>query len=270
MLTINNTTLLGGHLAKDPEIRKIKSKNGEMSVMDLTIAVNPETANENAKADFIRATVWGALADAASKYIAKGSGVAVIGALNTGEPYKDKNGVTQYPIGINVESMDFSKDLSLNLNDQTIIGHLTKDPEIAYTKTGIAVSRFVLGVNRPGKDSKSDFIQVVCYGKQAEFSSKYLAKGMRVYVNGRISTGSYQNKDGFVVYTTEVVANKIKFAKKKADSQTAQQPATNNTQYQEVPQQVEQFNPGYEDVEPAQAQYQPPEEEWMEDDSLPF
>lgn len=99
------------------------------------------------------------------------------------------------------------------MNSVILIGNLTKDPELRYT-TGDdakAVCRFSLAVNEGyGEQQKTSFINIVVFGKQAENCEKYLAKGRKAAVNGRIQTGSYE-KDGRKVYTTDVVANRVEF-----------------------------------------------------------
>lgn len=106
------------------------------------------------------------------------------------------------------------------MNNVVLIGRLTKDPEITYTQNGTAVCKFTLAVNRQGKDG-ADFIRIVTWNKTAENCSKYLAKGRQAAVQGRIQTGSYKNKDGHTVYTTDVIANNVQFLGNKSDEKTA-------------------------------------------------
>jgi single-stranded DNA-binding protein len=101
------------------------------------------------------------------------------------------------------------------MNNVTLIGRLTKDPEIRYTSgTQMCVATFTIAIDRPkGQDGEkqTDFPRVTCFGKQAENCERYLARGRLVGVQGRIQTGSYQNKDGVTVYTTDVVADRVEF-----------------------------------------------------------
>lgn len=101
------------------------------------------------------------------------------------------------------------------MNNVTLIGQLTKDPEIRYTSgSQMAVARFSIAIDRPvkqGEDKKADFPSIVVFGKQAENCEKYLAKGRLVGIEGRIQTGSYTNKDGKNVYTTDVIASRVEF-----------------------------------------------------------
>ncbi len=98
------------------------------------------------------------------------------------------------------------------MNVVVLIGRLTRDPELRYTQNQDAVCTFTLAVDNPySKDSKADFIRITVFGKQAENCSRYLAKGSQAGVEGRIRTGSYQNKNGDTVYTTDVYANRVQF-----------------------------------------------------------
>ena len=101
------------------------------------------------------------------------------------------------------------------MNSVVLIGRLTRDPEIRYTAgTQMAVCTFTVAVDRPvksGEEKKADFPRITVFGKQAENCEKYLAKGRLVGIHGRIQTGSYTNKDGVTVYTTDVVADNVEF-----------------------------------------------------------
>lgn len=103
------------------------------------------------------------------------------------------------------------------------MGRLTKDPETRYTQSenAIAVARYSLAVPRKFKQEGQDcdFINCVTFGKSAEFAEKYLHKGMRITVSGRIQTNSYTNREGIKVYTTDVVVEEQEFAESKAASQ---------------------------------------------------
>lgn len=110
------------------------------------------------------------------------------------------------------------------MNKVIPMGRLTRDPEIRYAQNenGTAVARYSLAVDRRFKrdgEQDADFIGCVVFGKGAEFAEKYLAKGTKIVVTGRIQTGSYTNKDGQRVYTTDVVVEEQEFAESKAASQ---------------------------------------------------
>lgn len=101
------------------------------------------------------------------------------------------------------------------MNSVVLIGRLTKKPELRYTPgSQLPVCTFTLAIDRPvveGKEKQADFIRITVFGKQAETSEKYLDKGRLVAISGRIQTGSYDNKEGQKVYTTDVVANYVQF-----------------------------------------------------------
>lgn len=99
------------------------------------------------------------------------------------------------------------------------IGRLTDNPEVRYSDKGgeqMAIARYRLAIDRVGKDAGADFINCVAFGKQGEFAEKYLTKGMKIAVEGRIQTGSYE-KDGRKIYTTDIVVERHEFCEKKGD-----------------------------------------------------
>lgn len=100
------------------------------------------------------------------------------------------------------------------MNSVQLIGRLTRDPDVRYTASQMAVATFTLAIDRPtrsGEERKADFPRITVFGRQAENCEKYLAKGRKVAIEGRIQTGSYQGKNGETVYTTDVVANRVEF-----------------------------------------------------------
>ena len=108
------------------------------------------------------------------------------------------------------------------MNKAILMGRLTRDPEIRYTQgdNPMCIARYTLAVdrrfNRNNDDgNNADFIPCICFGKSAEFVEKYLLKGTKMAVTGRIQTGSYTNRDGVKVYTTEVVVEEQEFAESK-------------------------------------------------------
>ena len=109
------------------------------------------------------------------------------------------------------------------MNKAILMGRLTRDPEIRYTQgdNPMCIARYTLAVDRRfsrnanNDGNNADFIPCVCFGKTAEFTEKYLKKGTKMAVTGRIQTGSYTNRDGVKVYTTEVVVEDQEFAESK-------------------------------------------------------
>lgn len=117
------------------------------------------------------------------------------------------------------------------MNKVILMGRLARDPEIRYTDANLAIGRYSLAVPRrvqQGQEPAADFVNVVSFGKAAEFAEKYLKKGTKVLVTGRIQTGSYTNKDGQKVYTTDVVAEEQEFCESKASGTTQNTNASSN------------------------------------------
>lgn len=132
------------------------------------------------------------------------------------------------------------------MNSVTLIGRLTKDPIITYAQgeKPTEIARYTLAVDRGAKDAKgqnlADFISCVAFNKQAEFAERYLTKGMKIAVEGRIQTGSYTNKDGQKVYTTDVIINRHEFVESKQQGQQNQQPEELNEGFMAIPEGVEE------------------------------
>ena len=107
------------------------------------------------------------------------------------------------------------------MNKVILMGRLTRDPEVRYSQgdNAMAVARYTLAVdrrfNRNNDDQTADFISCVAFGRSGEFAEKYLNKGTKIAITGRIQTGSYTNKDGVKVYTTDVVVEDQEFAESK-------------------------------------------------------
>ena len=115
------------------------------------------------------------------------------------------------------------------MNKTILIGRLTKDPEVRRNDEGKIFARYTLAVDRKFKavvdTQTADFINCVAFGKNGEFAEKYLCKGKKIGVIGRIQTGSYTNKDGQKVYTTDVIVEEHEFV----ESKNSDSSVTNNT-----------------------------------------
>ena len=112
------------------------------------------------------------------------------------------------------------------MNKVILMGRLTRDPEVRYSQgdSATAVARYTLAVDRRFKrdgEASADFINCVVFGKSAEFAERYFRQGLKVVVSGRIQTGSYTNRDGVKVYTTDVVVEDQEFAESKAASESS-------------------------------------------------
>ena len=142
------------------------------------------------------------------------------------------------------------------MNKVQLVGRLTRDPEIRYSQgeNATATARFSVAVNRRFKNSEgnydADFINCVAFGKSAEFVEKYFKKGMAIGLTGRIQTGSYTNKDGQKVYTTDVVVEETEFVESKgtssADNSNTSRPApnvANNNDFMSIPDGVDEELP---------------------------
>ncbi len=122
------------------------------------------------------------------------------------------------------------------MNKVILMGRLTRDPEVRYSQgeNALAIARYTLAVDRRVArregEATADFISCVAFGRSAEFAERYLRQGTKIVVSGRIQTGSYTNRDGQKVYTTEVVVEESEFAESKANSS-----APSNNSYQASP-----------------------------------
>lgn len=141
------------------------------------------------------------------------------------------------------------------MNKVILMGRLTRDPEIRYSAgdNAMAVARFTLAVDRrkranaPTDEPTADFINCVSFGKQAEFAEKYLRKGTKMVITGRIQTGSYTNKDGQKVYTTDIIVEEQEFAESKGNSENnvsgTVAPATGSDGFMNIPDGVDEELP---------------------------
>lgn len=104
------------------------------------------------------------------------------------------------------------------MNSVVLMGRLTRNPVVNYSQDGMCIARFTLAVNRFKKD-EADYINCLAFRKHGEFAEKYLKQGTKVAVSGRIQTGSYTNREGIKVYTTDVILNEIEFAESKKNEE---------------------------------------------------
>lgn len=126
------------------------------------------------------------------------------------------------------------------MNKVILMGRLTRDPDVRYTQgpEQKCIARYTLAVDRrKPKDSEgqqADFISCVAFGKAGEFAEKYCHKGTKLVVSGRIQTGSYTNRDGQKVYTTDVVVEEQEFAESKSSGENGQQEAQGQQKAQDT------------------------------------
>lgn len=124
------------------------------------------------------------------------------------------------------------------MNKVILMGRLTRDPEVRYSQgeTSMAVARYTLAVDRRGRrdgEQSADFISCVAFGKAGEWAEKWLRKGIKIAITGRIQTGSYTNREGQKVYTTDVAIEEQEFAESRAASEGNSQNQQNQQRQQE-------------------------------------
>ena len=131
------------------------------------------------------------------------------------------------------------------LNKVILIGRLTRDPDIRYTQSNepMCIARYTIAVDRRGKVAEgqpsADFISCVAFGRSGEFAEKYLHQGTKVVVSGRIQTGSYTNKEGQKVYTTDVIVEEAEFAESKKTEGKTEEPKPADEGFMDIPQNIE-------------------------------
>lgn len=121
------------------------------------------------------------------------------------------------------------------MNNVSLVGRLTRDPEIKVSASGSSYARFAIAVDRRKKDDGADFINIIAFGKTSEFIEKYFRKGQRIGIAGRIQTGSYDGKDGKKVYTFDVIADNVEFVESKSASGPASATPANADGFVNVP-----------------------------------
>ncbi len=122
--------------------------------------------------------------------------------------------------------------MARGVNRAIILGRLGTDPEVKYTQSGMAVTRFNVAtneswLNKEGqREERTEWHRIVVWGKQAENCGQYLAKGRQVYIEGRIQTSNWEDKEGIKRYTTEIIANTIQYIDSRDSSMSKQQEPT--------------------------------------------
>lgn len=110
------------------------------------------------------------------------------------------------------------------MNKTILCGNITRDIDLKFTEgSGLAVAKFNVAVARMKKDDPSDFINCVAFGKTAETIANYMSKGSKILIEGRIQTGSYENKEGNKVYTTDIIVDRFEFVGSKKNTENTQQ-----------------------------------------------
>lgn len=134
------------------------------------------------------------------------------------------------------------------MNKVELLGRLTRVPDIRYSNSeeSIAVARFNLAVERRHRkdgQTEADFISCVAFGRSAEFAEKYLHKGTKIVLVGRIQTGNYTNQDGQKIYTTDVVAEEMYFAESKKEGSDGRSEPTDENGFMNIPEGIDEELP---------------------------
>jgi len=134
------------------------------------------------------------------------------------------------------------------MNKVILMGRLTRNPDVRYSQgeKAIAVARYTLAVNKAFKregEPDADFINCVTFGRNAEFAEKYFKQGTKLVVCGRIQTGSYVNKDGIKIYTTDIIVDEQEFAESKKVSEEQTHPVANGDGFMNVPDGIDEKLP---------------------------
>ena len=137
------------------------------------------------------------------------------------------------------------------MNKVILMGRLTRDPEMRYSQNdqAMAIARYTLAVDRRGKKESGanqqsvDFINCTAFRQQAEFAEKYLRKGMKIAVTGRIQTGSYTNREGQKVYTTDVIIDEHEFCESKAAGSNKSGGSEHNDGFMNLPDGIDEDLP---------------------------
>lgn len=134
------------------------------------------------------------------------------------------------------------------MNKVILLGRLVADPEVKRTQgeNEMAIARYRLACDRRFKredEPTADFIGCVAFGKNGEFAEKYLRKGIKILVTGRIQTGSYTNKDGQKVYTTDIVVDEHEFCESKSNESSAPHPQDSSDEFMDIPDGIDEELP---------------------------
>lgn len=166
-----------------------------------------------------------------------------------------------------------------SLNKVQLIGNLTRDPELKYTGTGMAVCSFTIATNRSWttdtgeKKEEADFTRIVAWNKLAEICGQLLKKGRKVYVEGRLSNRSYQDKDGVTKYISEVVINDMILLDSRGAGENAGTETSSGHEAFEVPDNLDDINPPAKAVEPSASSAKSRDKKKTEEtvtDDIPF
>ncbi len=231
-----NKVMIIGNLGRDPKMRYTPSgkpvTSFSLAVSRSWATVDGERRNET---EWFNVVAWGSLADICNQYLNKGCKVYIEGRLQT-RTWEDHEGQKHYRTevvatemimldgrgrgGISNTGIELGSDLKVNdipscLNKVMIIGNLGRDPEMRYTPNGKPVTSFSLAASRSWvttegeRRDETEWFNVVAWGSLAEICNRYLSKGGKVYVEGRLQTRGWEDFNGQKHFRTEVVANEM-------------------------------------------------------------
>jgi len=226
MLCLNRAQIIG-HLTQDPDIRQTPAG---VSVGDLNLMTKSKFINLEGQAQIVTAfhniVVWRGLADIAQKYLRKGRQVYLSGRIQT-ESWEDQDGNKKYKTKVIAEDLILldsknplpaigdEEEIGGGLNRAEILGNMCRDPELRTTPNGSSVCSFGVATNEQWKgqdgtqQERTEFHNVVVWGKLAEQVANNIGKGRKVYISGRLQTRSWDTPDGVKKYTTELIADSI-------------------------------------------------------------
>ena len=121
------------------------------------------------------------------------------------------------------------------MNCVTMIGRLTKDPEVRYTDKNLAIARFSIAVNRKFNKDETDFFDVTAFGKTGELVEKYVKKGSKIGIVGRLQMDSYENKNGDKVKAVKIIADEIEFLDSKREDPPKEEPPKSDESFMDIP-----------------------------------
>jgi single-strand DNA-binding protein len=228
MYALNRVQIIG-HLVQDPDIRQTPSGQSVGDLVMITKYVfKDNTGVEQEGNAYHYIVVWRGLADVCGQYLRQGSQIYIAGRLQT-DSWEDEAGQKRYKTKIIADEMimldsrnqninipiPFTSPVAGALNKAEIIGNLTKDPELRQTPNGAVVCTMGVATNYSWKDKegqtqeKTEFHNVVVWDRIAEEVHKYLKKGRKLYVSGRLQTRAWETPEGIKKYSTEIIADNI-------------------------------------------------------------
>lgn len=226
MYALNRVQIIG-YLTQDPDIRQTPSGQsvGDLNIMSKQAFKNAEGQTQPLTS-YHNVVVWRGLADICGQYLRQGSQIYISGRLQT-DSWEAEDGQKRYKTKIIADEMIMldsrnpvtgvaaDSNVAWGLNRAEVIGNLTKDPEMRTTPNGTAVATIGVATSYSWKDKDgqdkdiTEYHNIVLWEKLAEEASKYLQKGRKVYINGRVQTRSWETPSGDKKYTTEIIADQL-------------------------------------------------------------